>query len=104
MALSISLIVADWSLGHIRKNNYCNNTKNTIFCLMFAEHFSSEMVCADAETTAARQLRRREVENALLSHLMSGLTASPQAIVALQAYIDGEKTRDKAFMALYEAH
>ena len=68
---------------------------------MFADLFAPETAQLDMVTAAARQRRRREVENALLSHLMSGFKPTPDAFAALQAYIDGEKSREKAFDELY---
>ncbi len=71
---------------------------------MFTQHFAPDTVPLDAETAMARSRRRREVENALLSHLMSGFTPVPEAFAALQAYINGEQPREKAFAVLYEVH
>ncbi len=68
---------------------------------MFANLFAPETAQLDMEVAAARRQRRREVENALLSHLMSGFKPTPEACTALQAYIDGEKSREKAFDELY---
>ena len=71
---------------------------------MFSKHFAPEMGLLDAETAVARKRRRREVDNALLSHLMSGLKPAPEVFAALQTYIDGGQSREKAFAVLYEAH
>lgn len=71
---------------------------------MFKDYFAPEPDQLDAESAVARRRRRREVENALLSHLMSGFTPTPEAVAALQHYIDGEKSREKAFGVLYRIH
>lgn len=71
---------------------------------MFNDYFSAEPAVLDAEAACARRRRQREVENALLSHLMSGFRPTPEAVATLQKYIDGEKSREKAFASLYAMH
>ena len=71
---------------------------------MFREYFGPEPTQLSAEDAVARRRRRREVENALLSHLMGGFKPTPEAVAALQNYIDGEKSREKAFSLLYKVH
>lgn len=71
---------------------------------MFKHYFAPEPTELNVEAAAARRRRQREVENALLSHLMSGLTPTCEAITTLQHYIDGEKSRENAFRVLYQMH
>ena len=71
---------------------------------MFSDYFAPEPAQLDLEASAARRRRQREVENALLSHLMSGFRPTREALIALQSYINGEKPREKAFRTLYEVH
>lgn len=69
---------------------------------MFNAYFVPEPSKLNAEAMVARRRRRREVENALLSHLMSGFKPTREAISVLQCYIDGEKSRALAFSILYQ--
>ena len=71
---------------------------------MFREFFAPEPTQTTVENAVARRRRRREVENALLSHLMGGFKLTPEAVAALQNYIDGDKSREKAFSLLYKVH
>ncbi len=70
---------------------------------MFSNYFSSAPDGLPPEVACARCQRQREVENALLSHLISGYKATPTALGALQQYIDSGKSREKAFSLLYQA-
>lgn len=70
---------------------------------MFSNYFSSAPDGLPPEVAGARCQRQREVENALLSHLISGYRATPAALAALQQYIDSEKSRERAFSILYGA-
>lgn len=71
---------------------------------MFGDYFAPEPAQLDVEAITARRQRQREVENALLSYLMSGFRPTQEALLALQSYINGEKPREKAFRTLYEVH
>ena len=71
---------------------------------MFKNYFAPDPPQLNVEGAMARHQRVREVENALLSHLMSGFTPTSETLTSLQSYINGENTREEAFGILYEAH
>lgn len=71
---------------------------------MFSDYFAPDPDYLTPAETQARRQRRREVENALLGHLVSGFKPTAEAMFALQEYIDGVKSRERAFGVLYEMH
>ena len=50
----------------------------------------------------ARGHRLRHVQNAVLSQLYGGHPPSPEALLHLQRYIDGDLEREEGFRLLYE--
>jgi len=56
------------------------------------------------DNLAALAMRRREVENALLTQALCGRQPSPAVLMQLRRYEAGELSREVAFAGLYQGH